>query len=71
MCLLSKDRSCGKFLILVDFRVGLDFSPCSMELPDYHLIQEMLGKYREEAELCVDSGNLLVTLHSGSQSEIS
>lgn len=50
---LSKDQSCGKFPFLVDFRVGLGFFfRCSMELSDYHLIQDMLGKYREAAE-CV------------------
>lgn len=32
--------------------VWVFFFRCSMELSDYHLIQDMLGKYREEAE-CV------------------
>lgn len=47
---LSKDRPCGKFPFLVDFRVGVGFFfSCNRELSDYHVIQELLRKYREEA----------------------
>lgn len=68
--LLSKDQSCRKFPFLVDFRVGLRFFfPCTMELwlsSDTRHVRKVQGGGR----VCVDSGDLCVTLHSGSQSEM-